>query len=226
MICKILFEYNRKIAYDMKKCQTLDIKYFQLFVKTSKGKYSLGKLKKSLPEIKATETSANKQLWYIKFQMCCENIPLCFDSKLWNFKWFDTTQNVCELINFWHSMTREHKIIYRNTNFPIQVRHKNAFFSPNSHESSHSSKVCVCGEENLSNFATQYVNYFKQGCQLCPAHTQQAHVLDEWKMNLIALCWVSTFLKWVRICIGERKEHSGPDITFWVLRELAAFLWQ
>lgn len=46
MICKILFEYNRKIAYDMKKCQTLDIKYFQLFVKTSKGKYSLGKLKK------------------------------------------------------------------------------------------------------------------------------------------------------------------------------------
>jgi len=28
-------------------------------------------------------------------------------------------------------------------------------------------------------------------------------------MNLIALCWVSTFLKWVRICIADRKAHSA-----------------
>lgn len=70
--------------------------------------------------------------------------------------------------------------------------------------------VCVCHKRKT--FQTLQRNMSITFNKAANCVQRSTHVTDEWKMNLIALCWVSTFLKWVRICIADQKHiqsHVG-----------------
>lgn len=73
--------------------------------------------------------------------------------------------------------------------------------------------VCVCHKRKT--FQTLQRNMSITFNKAANCVQRSTHVTDEWKMNLIALCWVSTFLKWVRICIADQKHiQSAGRVTF------------
>lgn len=101
------------------------------------------------------------------------------------------------------------KIVYQSRNILILA-------SLSTHIAVHripAKSVCVCHKRKT--FQTLQRNMSITFNKAANCVQRSTHVTDEWKMNLIALCWVSTFLKWVRICIADQKHiQSAGRVTF------------